>query len=564
MTHRVRCAVYTRKSSEEGLDQSFNSLDAQREACEAFIQSQKHEGWIALSTKYDDGGFSGGNMERPALKKLMDDIAEGKVNTVVVYKVDRLTRSLADFAKIIEQFDAKGVTFVSVTQQFNTTTSMGRLTLNVLLSFAQFEREVTGERIRDKIAASKAKGMWMGGCVPTGYDLRNRRLYINPEEAEQVREIFNQYLRLRTVPALMSHLIKTGVRTKVRVGPSGTKHGGHDWSRGALYQFLRNHIYIGEIEHKGSIYPGEHEGIVDRDLWNRVQELLNQNRNGTRDGSRTASGSMLTGLLFSESSVRYIPTNTQKGGRRYHYYNSQAVIKGDKKDDPVGRLSAPVIETAVAERVLKFLESPTEILDVIQRLDVPGVHYDKILKLALQRASEWPRMPRPEQADLIRTMLYRVIVHGGSIELQLNVESTLCALQEKQFVVGTGNQHIQTFSLRAAFGHVGQGKALKLVIGNGPSQSSASREAIAKAIARARSWYELIVQGKVSGLPEICRQQGLTHRYVKNIFPLAFLSPESIESLLNNRDCHARTLESLMGKVPMRWDAQRTYIVNAL
>ena len=206
MTPRIKCAIYTRKSSEEGLDQSFNSLDAQREACEAYVLSQRHEGWVALTTKYDDGGFSGGNMDRPALKKLMADIAEGKVNTVVVYKVDRLTRSLADFAKLVEQFDSKGVTFVSVTQQFNTTTSMGRLTLNVLLSFAQFEREVTGERIRDKIAASKAKGMWMGGRVPPGYDLRERRLYINPVEAEQVREIFSHYLRLGTVPALMNHL----------------------------------------------------------------------------------------------------------------------------------------------------------------------------------------------------------------------------------------------------------------------------------------------------------------------------------------------------------------------
>jgi DNA invertase Pin-like site-specific DNA recombinase len=336
MTPRIRCAVYTRKSSEEGLDQSFNSLDAQREACEAFILSQKHEGWVALSAKYDDGGFSGGNMDRPALQKLMADIAEGKVNTVVVYKVDRLTRSLADFAKIIEQFDSKGVNFVSVTQQFNTTTSMGRLTLNVLLSFAQFEREVTGERIRDKIAASKAKGMWMGGRVPLGYDLRDRRLSINPAEAEQVREIFRQYLRLRTVPSLAAYLNRTDIRTKIRIGTDGKKAGGQHYFRGGLYQLLRNHLYVGEIKHKGSIYPGEHEGIVDRELWNQVQELLNQNRNGTRDGSRAAGGSLLTGLLFSESGVRYIPTNTQKGGRRYHYYTSQDVIKGDKKEGAIG------------------------------------------------------------------------------------------------------------------------------------------------------------------------------------------------------------------------------------
>jgi site-specific DNA recombinase len=322
VTPRIKCAIYTRKSSEEGLDQSFNSLDAQREACDAYIRSQKHEGWVALSVNYDDGGFSGGNVDRPALKKLIADIAEGKVNTVVVYKVDRLTRSLADFAKLVEQFDSKGVTFVSVTQQFNTTTSMGRLTLNVLLSFAQFEREVTGERIRDKIAASKAKGMWMGGRVPPGYDLRERRLYINPAEAEQVREIFRQYLRLRTVPALMNHLIRIGIRTKVRISPGGMKTGGQPYSRGGLYRFLNNRLYIGEIEHKKSIYSGEHEGIVDREVWNQVQELLAQNRQGPSRGIRAKSGSRLTGLLFSDDGIRYIPTNAQKGGRRYHYYTS--------------------------------------------------------------------------------------------------------------------------------------------------------------------------------------------------------------------------------------------------
>jgi hypothetical protein len=454
------------------------------------------------------------------------------------------------------------VNFVSVTQQFNTTTSMGRLTLNVLLSFAQFEREVTGERIRDKIAASKAKGMWMGGRVPLGYDLRDRRLYINPGEAEQVREIFRQYLRLRKVPTLAAYLHRTDIRTKIRIGVDGRKAGGQYYFRGGLYQLLRNHIYVGEIEHKGAVYPGEHEGIVDRALWNQVQVLLDQNRNGTRDGSRTASGSILTGLLFSESGVRYIPTNTQKGGRRYYYYTLQAVIKGSQKDDPMGRLPAPAVEAAVADRILRFLESPTEILDVVKRLDAPDVNCDKILKFARQRASEWPRMSRSEKADLVRTMVHRVIVHDGSIELQLKIESTIGASQGKQSAVEIGNQHIQTISLRASFRHVAQGKALKLVIANGPSQSSASREAITKALARARSWYELIVQGKVSGLPDICCLHGLTHRYVKNIFPLAFLSPESVEFLLNGAAGQARTLDSLFGRVPMRWDEQESICVE--
>lgn len=561
MTPRIRCAVYTRKSSEEGLEQSFNSLHAQREACEAFIRSQKHEGWALVTTSYDDGGFSGGNMDRPALRALMADIGEGKVNTVVVYKVDRLTRSLADFAKIIEQFDARGVNFVSVTQQFNTTTSMGRLTLNVLLSFAQFEREVTGERIRDKIAASKAKGMWMGGTVPLGYDLRDRRLYVNSQEAECVREIFRQYLRLRTVPALTSYMRQSGVRTKIRIRRN-EKTGGGYYSRGALYQLLRNHLYVGEIEHKGSIYQGQHEAILDRELWEQVQRLLDENRQGTRRRLRGSSGSILTGLLFGESGARYIPTSAHKSGRRYHYYTSQARIKGERNDRSMERLPGPALEAAVTERILKFLQSPAEVLDAVKRLEASDINCDRILKNARQRASGWPSLTQAEKADLIRALLHRVVVHESSIELQLDIDSIVRLLLEKPISEGVHNGHAQTICLDVPFRHIPQGKALKLVIGNGGSDSSASKEAIARAIARARSWYELIIAGKATGLSDLARQHGLTHRYVKNIFPLAFLSPRSIELLLSCRDSQPRTLKSVKGKVPICWGVQKSYFAN--
>src|SRR6202046_4171614 len=266
----IRCAIYTRKSSEEGLDQSFNSLHAQREACEAYITSQKHEGWHALSARYEDGGFSGGNMDRPGLKKLLEDIAAGKIDTIVVYKVDRLTRSLADFAKIVEIFDGKGVSFVSVTQQFNTTTSMGRLTLNVLLSFAQFEREVTGERIRDKVAASKKKGMWMGGIVPLGYYLEARKLVPHPTEAALVRNIFTLYLKLGCVRKLVAELKRENVKTKAWMTKSGVRVGGASFAKGHLYFLLRNRLYIGEIRHRELWYPGAHSGIVPRELWVKV------------------------------------------------------------------------------------------------------------------------------------------------------------------------------------------------------------------------------------------------------------------------------------------------------
>src|ERR1700746_1297618 len=269
-----RCAVYTRKSSEEGLEQEFNSLHAQREACEAFIKSQAGEGWRLVRTHYDDGGLSGATMERPALQRLMADIAKGLIDAVVVYKVDRLTRSLADFAKMVEVFDARGVSFVAVTQQFNTTTSMGRLTLNVLLSFAQFEREATGERIRDQIAASKRKGIWMGGLVPLGYEVRDRQLVINEAEATTVRHIFTRYCELGSVRLLKEELDRNGVRSKIRVSKDGVESGGQAFSRGALYTLLRNPIYVGEIRHKGVCHPGQHAPIVDRAIWDKVAKLL--------------------------------------------------------------------------------------------------------------------------------------------------------------------------------------------------------------------------------------------------------------------------------------------------
>jgi site-specific DNA recombinase len=293
----IRCAIYTRKSSEEGLEQSFNSLDAQRAACQAFVASQRQEGWRALPTQYDDGGFSGGNLTRPALKRLLADVEANKVDTIVVYKVDRLTRSLAGFAKIVEALDARGVSFVSVTQQFNTTSSMGRLTLNVLLSFAQFEREVTGERIRDKIAASKRKGMWMGGTVSLGYEVNERKLIVNPEEAKLINRLFRLYLELGRVRKLKARPDREGITTKLRTSGVGDRTGGASYSRGALYKILQNGIYLGEIHHRKQYYKGEHEAIVSRELWDKVQAMLARNNKGRQDGVRSESPALLAGLL---------------------------------------------------------------------------------------------------------------------------------------------------------------------------------------------------------------------------------------------------------------------------
>ncbi len=317
----IRCAIYTRKSTEHGLELEFNSLQAQREACEAYIKSQAHEGWIAIPTNYDDAAYSGGNLERPALRQLLKDIDAGKVDTIVVYKIDRLTRSLADFAKLVEQFDAKSISFVAITQQFNTTTSMGRLTLNVLLSFAQFERELSSERVRDKVAASRRKGKWTGGSVPLGYDAIDKKLVINQAEATNVRKIFARYLELGTILKLQDDLKAKRIYSKTRAGAKDRAKGGIPFTYGPLAHLLRNRIYVGETGHKGKWFPGEHAAIVTRDLFDRVQAALNANT-VERSLASSKQGSLLAGLLYDDRGNRMSPSFSTKNGVRYRFYVS--------------------------------------------------------------------------------------------------------------------------------------------------------------------------------------------------------------------------------------------------
>ncbi len=367
------CAVYTRKSSEEGLEQQFNSLDAQREAGRAYVQSQRHEGWRPLTTHYDDGGYSGGTLDRPALQRLLTDIRAGKVQIVVVYKVDRLTRSLADFAKLIELFEAHGVSFVSVTQQFNTTTSMGRLMLNVLLSFAQFEREVTGERIRDKIAASKKKGLWMGGTPPLGYDARERKLLVNETEAKLVQLIFQRYAELGTVAKLAAALQAKGYRTKRYTSTSGRTLGGRTFSRGHLYRILSNRIYRGEIVHKDAAYPGEHQAIVEPALWDRVQALLAANHHAAHTDERVVSPALLKGLIFDGAGNRMSPSHAVTRGQRYRYYVSQAVLQDRPQEaGSIARLPARELEQVVTNAMFNALAGDERTRVAAARLDRMG------------------------------------------------------------------------------------------------------------------------------------------------------------------------------------------------
>ena len=366
----LRCAIYTRKSSEEGLDQAFNSLHAQREACAAYVTSQRHQGWQLIETAYDDGGLSGGTMARPALQRLLAEIEGRRIDIVLVYKVDRLTRSLADFARIIETFDAHDVSFVSITQQFNTTTSMGRLTLNMLLSFAQFEREVTGERIRDKIAASRARGLWMGGHVPLGYDLEARCLVANPDEAAIVRLIFARYVELGSVASLKAELDARGIVSKARISATGKSFGGKSFSRGALYRLLANRVYIGQAVHKGRAHPGAHAAIIERALFEAAQTTLSANRITRTNGYQADEPSLLGGLLVDAQGERMSPSHAVKNRKRYRYYVSQALLQQrTHRTGQEARIPAHEIEALVVSELQALLHDPGALLDLLSRCD---------------------------------------------------------------------------------------------------------------------------------------------------------------------------------------------------
>lgn len=499
---RLRCAIYTRKSSEEGLEQSFNSLHAQREACEAYIKSQAHEGWAALPTAYDDGGYSGGSMERPGLRQLMADIALQRIDVVVVYKVDRLTRSLADFAKIVEVFDSHKVSFVSVTQQFNTTSSMGRLTLNVLLSFAQFEREVTGERIRDKIAASKAKGMWMGGNVPLGYDVRNRRLEVNEAEAETVRLIFRRYIELGSVDAVVAGLRQAGIRSKTWVTAGGRRIEGADFFRGAVYQILRNPLYVGLVGHGEKRYPGQHTAIVDQDIWDSVQYRISAQRRRLEIRPGSPSNAMFIGLLFDSRGNPMVPSYSarRRGGIRYRYYVSSPLLSGEpEKAGDIGRLAAGQLEELVLGHIRNTSDPDVSGADFLQRLERIEVHRD------------------------------RVVIHLASGE-------------------------IQDIAVR----FVPKGGRYRILEARGRARNTRYDPALLKAVVRAHEWRHRLEEGKDKSTRGLARSLGVTHGYVRQLLPLAFLSPDVTEAIMNGRQDTTLSLPDLLHgrNLPLLWKEQ--------
>lgn len=431
---KQRCAIYTRKSSEEGLEMEFNSLDAQRDACEAFIASQRHEGWLALDRTYDDGGYSGGTLERPALKQLILDIEAGKVDVIVVYKIDRLSRSLMDFAKLVEVFDRNNVTFVSVTQSFNTTTSMGRLTLNILLSFAQFEREVIGERIRDKVAASKRKGIWMGGVTPFGYIVRDRQLLIEPEQALAVQKIFETFLILKSVAHTARELPKLGVVSRRRMTQSGREFGATPFDRSAIYKILNNPIYLGKLTHKGDLFDGRHTSIISQDVWDKVQDTLRVSPRTKSASSKRKSRAPLTGLLkCGTCNCSMTPVHSKNdSGKLYRYYSGVGYVKGRCPDCPTKRVAARDIEALVVMQLQDIFAEPEMIVAVWREITNtdPSIDNNAVRDALSDLMPIWNELFPKEQERLIALMLQSLVVYPDSVDIRIRADGLKSLVKE--------------------------------------------------------------------------------------------------------------------------------------
>jgi DNA invertase Pin-like site-specific DNA recombinase len=520
-------------STDAGLDQDFNSLDAQFEGASAYIRSQAHAGWTQIRKRYDDGGFSGGSTDRPALQQLMEDVREGRIDVIVVYKVDRLTRSLADFAKLVELFDQHGVSFVSVTQQFNTTTSMGRLTLNVLLSFAQFEREVTSERIRDKIAASKRKGLWVGGVAPLGYEAKNRKISIVGSEARTVRYIFQRYLELGSINALLADLREAGIRTKRRALSTGKTIGGIPFGRGALGYFLRNRFYIGEVKYRGEVLRGEQKSILDRKVFDAVQSKLDAQRNGTRT-VRINSGALLMGRIFDDQGNRMTPTSKLKKGVRYRYYVSTVLVQGQAiKAGSVARVPAELIEKLVTDAVQKRMQ-----------LSWPTTKEGKKVHTTSDAGS------------VVRDHVERVDV----LPMTLKVQLSATAIQAEADKKNSANE--KPVRLTIPWTKPPSKVAREIIAPLGPLQRTdlrpirvETRARLVQAITQGRRWVGELTDGAVSSTQEIATREGCSLRQVNRAMTLAFLSPRLVEAAVAGklpRGIGVATIHQL----PAEWSKQ--------
>jgi DNA invertase Pin-like site-specific DNA recombinase len=539
MATRLRCAIYTRKSSEEGLEQSFNSLHAQREACEAYVLSQAGEGWTALKETYDDGGFSGGSMERPGLAKLLADIAAGRIDVVVVYKVDRLTRALADFAKIVEAFDARGVSFVSVTQAFNTTTSMGRLTLNVLLSFAQFEREVTGERIRDKIAASKAKGMWMGGVIPLGYDLGDRKLVVNPAEAETVRQVFNGYLKAASAKDLVAQLAAAGVRSKAWTTRDGKPLGGVIMRRGAIYHILQSRLYLGEIVHKGLVHPGQHQALVSQELFDAVAAKLASQAARKRDRPIRAAPGPLTGLLFDAISQPMSPSFAYgKGGMLYRYYIAMALQVGvtPERDGGLRRVSAPAVESFLVETLRRLgrrtdLEA-SDIPRLVMRLELRNDETHLVVNTTMLFPGEHP--------ELLLTTLRQRLREGEQVVTEQGVAGRLRLVLPQRLKLRGGRT---------------------IISGAADEPRGRINSGLVQVLKRAHAELLNLKASPLTRPAEMNAAVAPATQHDRQVCRLAFMAPELQQQILTGRQPTGLTLRRMLkSQMPLAWADQKAWV----
>jgi DNA invertase Pin-like site-specific DNA recombinase len=554
---RVRCAIYTRKSSEEGLQQEFNSLQAQREACEAFIASQRHEGWVCLCTGYDDGGFSGATLDRPALQRLLADITAGRVDIVVVYKIDRLTRSLADFAKIVEILDAGSASFVSVTQQFNTTTSMGRLTLNVLLSFAQFEREVIGERIRDKIAASKRKGMWMGGVPPLGYRVQDRKLVIVDSEAELVRSIFRRYAELGSVRLLKAELEAQGSTSKSWSSAAGRVIDGKPFSRGALYLMLRNRLYRGEIIHKGQPHPGEHTPIIDQPIWDTVQEQLAGNTAERNPGTHTHQPRLLAGLLFDRDGNRMTPSYAVKKSTRYRYYVSRPLITKDQTERSTGlRIPAAEVEQLVTSRVRQWLLDPGGIYRSV-RLPDPSAQR-RLIAHAAEIGKSWTELPGTRQHALLTTLIDRIDVGGDQIDIHFRPTRLAALLDVATPLPSAIADETQILSVPIRLRRVGREITMR-IDSTAPSATAKPDARLIKLLIRARCFNTALVGSDRVPFAALAEREGVSPSYFTRLVRLSYLAPDITEAILDGRQPRDLTASKLLAhsRLPLGWHKQR-------
>jgi site-specific DNA recombinase len=558
MSNRIRCAIYTRKSTEEGLEQAFNSLDAQREACEAYIQSQKGLGWTVIKKHYDDGGISGGTMDRPALRELLEDIEQGRVDLIVVYKVDRLTRSLMDFSRMIEIFDAKKVSFVSVTQQFNTSSSMGRLTLNVLLSFAQFEREVTAERIRDKIAASKKKGMWMGGPVPLGYNVVDRKLIVNEGEAETVREVFCLYQRLGSVRLLKQELDRQGIVTKVRVKTNGEQVGGKPFARGNLYTLLTNPIYIGCIPHKGVSYPGEHKAIVDMAMWEDARNLLDGNAVKRRSLNNKTGPFLLTGKVFDESGAPLYQSQAHTHGKRYCYYVSRQLTQGDADASVGWRIPARTLENVAITAIANTLKNETKLIETLG-LGKNDVETLRGLKDRAEVHGCQLQDDRLEEKQAVaQTIIDRVDLSSSLVTITLNRQAFARHLE----LIPAEDQGPITIDVPVRLQR--RGVETKLIIENSQSKVRDINLELCNMVAQAHHWFDQLSSGEVATVREIATNERVNEHEITRVLHLAFLSPKIVGSIFNGRQGEEITVHRLrrLSSIPYDWTEQANLLEN--